>query len=101
MNHAKVAKDGSKKNIEISVKATGENGQHVEFSASKDDGAASFIAALKEDGLITENATVTYKDGQLTINGKAQDASVIAQYQQHLSGKSGVSFTISTSTDSK
>ncbi len=101
LNHAKVTKDSTKKNIEIRINASGSNGQAIEFEASKGDGADAFIAALKVDGLITDNSSVSFKDGQLTIDGVKQNAATIAKYQQYLSGKSGVNFTISTSTKEK
>ena len=85
------------KSVEIKVKADGVNGQTVEFSANKGEGADAFIAALKADGVIKDGeVSVDFKDGKLTINGVEQPAEVVAKYSQYLNGKSGVSFSIHT-----
>ncbi len=98
--HGTKAAHGShavEKTVEIKVQADGVNGQTVEFSANKGEGADAFVAALKADGIITgDEANVDFKDGKLTINGKEQSAEVIAKYGQYLNGKSGVSFSIHT-----
>jgi K(+)-stimulated pyrophosphate-energized sodium pump len=56
---------------------------------------STLLAALKADGLVgaAENATVEVKDGQLTINGVAQSASVNARYSHQMSMPMGATAT--------
>ncbi len=54
-------------------------------NAQGEDLLKGLLDGLKADKLVTgENNTIEWKNGVLTINGKAQDAAVVAKYAQYL-----------------
>ncbi len=62
----------------------------------------ALVDQIKKNGLAPDgNITINYKDGALTINGKAISAEDFKQYEPYLNGKKGLDITINTSETKK
>lgn len=83
--HGDAAKKEQK--IEVNVTASG---------VSSDNNADAFMAQLKTDGVIGEEASVEYSNGKLVINGTEQSAEIVAKYNIFLNGKTEFKLNIQT-----
>jgi K(+)-stimulated pyrophosphate-energized sodium pump len=56
-----------------------------------------FIQALKADKMVENgNLSIVFKNGDLSINGTKQPAEIVKKYEQYLSGKNEINFSIKT-----
>ncbi len=75
------------KKIEINVTAK---------DANAENNPDAFMAQLKIDGVIGEEANVEYANGKLVINGIEQSAEIVAKYNSFLTGKTEFKLNIQT-----
>ena len=67
---------------------------------AKGNNPEAFIAALKNDGVITgENVSVAFENGVLTVNGKEQSADVVAKYNKYLTKGEDLKFELKEKKD--
>jgi len=74
----------------------GERGTRIERTIeSKGGNPDAFVAALKNDGLVTgNNVSVSFEYGFLTVNGKEQSDEVAAKYNKYLSKGENLKFEL-------
>jgi K(+)-stimulated pyrophosphate-energized sodium pump len=94
IHHTKDGVHAEGKRIEVRVQATAISNDSTNHNSTMPD---EFITVLKADGLINGEATIEFKDGKLTINGKEQPADIVAKYSKYLNGKSALQLKINTS----
>jgi K(+)-stimulated pyrophosphate-energized sodium pump len=75
------------KKIEINVTAKDVNAEN---------NPDAFMAQLKIDGVIGEEANVEFANGKLVINGVEQSAEIVAKYNSFLNGKTEFKLNIQT-----
>jgi hypothetical protein len=64
----------------------------IETKGSNHD---AFVAALKNDGLVaSNNVSISFEDGVLTVNGKQQSDEVAARYAKYLSKGENLKFEL-------
>ena len=84
------------KKVEIRVAANDKENATVKIKGTAaDDALNGLVQALQQDGYSKDgNLNVSYKGGQLVVNGEELDAAVVKKYENFLQTDQEISFSI-------
>ncbi len=71
-------------------------------ATAKENDLKGFVDAIRKDFPANgDKLSIEYKDGTLSINGKAQPAEILKKYESYLSGKKNINITLDNAVEKK